>query len=157
VDSLLDSLLDRLCLLLFAAQMTCDRRLLAASSLFAGASAFGSVTAIRHGIPGQPLGVSIPLSVSAGVRVGWGAGIAAPWPMPMSALIAAATTSRGQPSTARGTVCVGLGLGCLAGTLVEPVTYRPTTWPPAVRAAIMLNIAASVALAAAGWRHLRSR
>jgi hypothetical protein len=39
---------------------------------FAGASVLGSVVAIRDQLPGEPLGVSIPLSVPAGLLAGWG-------------------------------------------------------------------------------------
>ncbi|MGI8625556.1 MAG: hypothetical protein ACR2J5_03145 [Geodermatophilaceae bacterium] len=75
-------------------------------------------------------------------------------PMPVAALVAAASTRRGQPSAAAGMACLGLGLGCVAGTLVEPVTYQRRS-PPAVRAAILGNVAASLLLAAAGRRALR--
>ena len=132
-----------------------DPALLAASAMFAGASGFGSIVAIRHEVPGRPFGIGIPLSVPSGLLAGWGAGVAAPWPMPAAGLIVAAGTIRGQRSTWRGLVCMGLGLGCIAGTLIEPVTYRPRACPPAVRAAIALNLGASVVLAATGRRHLR--
>ena len=59
-----------------------DRALLGASLAFAGAAVLGSAVAIRDQLPGQPFGVSIPLSVPAGLAAGWGAGVAAPWPMP---------------------------------------------------------------------------
>jgi hypothetical protein len=55
-----------------------DRALLGASLGFAGAAVLGSVVAIRDQLPGQPLGVSIPLSVPAGLAAGWGAAVAAP-------------------------------------------------------------------------------
>ena len=56
-----------------------DGVLLGASFAFAGASVLGSVVAIRDQLPGEPLGVSIPLSVPAGLLAGWGAAGAAPW------------------------------------------------------------------------------
>lgn len=133
-----------------------DRRLLAAAVGFAGASAFGSVVSIRHDVPGCPLGVSVPLSIPTGLVLGWGAGVAAPWPMSVAALIAAGSTGDEQHAPTAGLVCVGLGLACVVGTLVEPVTLRPGAWPPAVRAAIVVNVAASVFLAAAG-RRVRGR
>ena len=46
--------------------------LLGASLAFAGASVLGSVVAIRDQLPGEPLGVSIPLSVPAGPGPGCG-------------------------------------------------------------------------------------
>jgi hypothetical protein len=48
----------------------------------------------------------------------------------------------------------GVGIGCLLGTTVEPVTRRPRAWSPATRYAIAFNVAASAALIAAGGRHL---
>jgi hypothetical protein len=54
-----------------------DGVLLGASLAFAGASVLGSVVAIRDQLPGEPLGVSISLSVPAGLLAGWGAAVAA--------------------------------------------------------------------------------
>lgn len=131
-----------------------DRVLLAASAAFAGAGAYGSAVAIRHDVPGEPFGVAIPLTVTSGVLVGWGAGVAAPWPMPLAALIAAATAGPVNGSTLPGSVCAGLGIGCIAGTLVEPVTYHRRSWTPTVCTAIAVNLVASAALVAAGLRHV---
>jgi hypothetical protein len=131
-----------------------DRMLLAASLAFAGAAGLGTMVAAREQLPGRPFGVGIPLSVRAGLAAGWGAGVAAPWPMPVAAVIAAARAQRSGPSTVAGGVCAGLGIGCIAGTLAEPVTFRPWSWSPLTRLAIAVNVAASAALAAAGWRHL---
>ena len=64
--------------------------LLGASLAFAGAAVLGSVVAVRDQLPGEPLGVSIALSVPAGLWAGWGAGVAAPWPMPVAAVMTAA-------------------------------------------------------------------
>jgi hypothetical protein len=49
-----------------------DGALLGASLAFAGATVLGSVVAIRDQLPGEPLGVGIPLSVTAGLLAGWG-------------------------------------------------------------------------------------
>jgi hypothetical protein len=46
--------------------------LLAASLAFAGAASLGSAVAVRDQLPGQPLGISIPMSVPAGLLAGWG-------------------------------------------------------------------------------------
>ncbi|MDQ3095187.1 MAG: hypothetical protein M3Q82_04385, partial [Actinomycetota bacterium] len=70
--------------------MRADSALLAGALAFAAADAFGSVVAVRHDVAGEPLGVSIPVTVRTGLMLGWGAGVAAPWPMPAAALIAAA-------------------------------------------------------------------
>jgi len=129
-----------------------DRVLLGASLAFAGATVLGSAVAIRDQLPGEPLGMSVPLSVPVGVLAGWGAGIAAPWPMPVGAVIAAAPAQR-EPDAFPGTVCAVIGLGCIFGTLIEPVTRRPRSWSPAAGLAIGLNVAASAALIAAGLHH----
>jgi len=131
-----------------------DLGLSVASAAFAAAAAYGSAVSIRHRVPGEPLGVAVPLSVPTGLLIGWGAGVAAPWPMPVTALVAAASTRSGRSGRPAGIVCLALGLGCVAGTLVEPVTYRRRS-PPAVRAAILANVTASLLLAAAGRRALR--
>lgn len=120
-----------------------DRALLGASLAFAGAAILGSVVAIRDQLPGQPFGLGIPLSVPAGLAAGWGAAVAAPWPMPATAVITAATARHRAPSTRPGTVCAAIGLGCIIGTLIEPVTRRPRSWTPATRLAIGANLAAS--------------
>ena len=130
-----------------------DRALLAASAAFAAAAGLGSAVAIRDELPGEPLGITVPLSVPAGLIAGWGAAVAAPWPMPAAALIAAARAQRAGTSAATGALCAAIGLGCIAGTLVEPVTRQPRTWSPLTGLAITANIAASAALVVAGWRH----
>ena len=130
-----------------------DRALLGASLAFAAAAALGSVVAIRDQLPGEPLGMSIPLSVPAGLLAGWGAAVAAPWPMPVAAVTAAATARHREQSARPGAVCAAIGLGCIVGTLIEPVTRRPRTWSPAARLAIGVNLAASAALIAAGAWH----
>ena len=126
-----------------------DPGLLAAAVAFAAAAGLGSAVAIRDNLPGEPLGITVPLSVPAG----WGAAVAAPWPMPVAALVAAAHAQRPGTSAATGLVCVGIGVGCVAGTLVEPVTRRPGAWSPLTRLAITANLAASAALVVTGWRH----
>ncbi len=137
--------------------MGSDPVLVAAAATFAGASVFGSAVSVRHDLPGKPFGMSVPLSVPAGLLAGWGAGVAAPWPMPLAALIAAAASGRSHRIAKPALVCEVLGIGCIAGTLVEPVTYRPSWWPPAVRAAIVTNVAASALLTVAARRTRRRR
>jgi hypothetical protein len=131
-----------------------DLVLLATSLAFAGAAVVGSTVAIREQLPGQPCGISVPLSVPAGLLAGWGAGVAAPWPMPAAAVFTAARSQRTQPSAPAGRVCAAIGMGCILGTAIEPVTRRPRSWSPATRLAITLNITASAALTLAGRRHL---
>ena len=127
--------------------------LLGASLAFAGASVLGSVVAIRDQLPGEPLGVSIPLSVPAGLLAGWGAAVAAPWPMPVVAVTAAAAARRREPGPGAGAVCAAIGLGCIVGTVIEPVTRRPRSWSGATGLAIGVNLAASATLIGAGAWH----
>ena len=54
-----------------------DDALLGASLVFAGAAVWGSAVAIRDQLPGLPLGVTVPLSVPAGLVAGWGRA----WPL----------------------------------------------------------------------------
>jgi hypothetical protein len=126
------------------------KTLRSAAMIFAGAAGFGSMVAVRANVPGEPLGLTIPLSVPSGIAVGWGAGVAAPWPMPVTALLAASRASRRDGKVGPGVVCAGLGLGCILGTLIEPVTRRQKTESPAVRTAIGFNVGASLFLMAAG-------
>jgi hypothetical protein len=130
-----------------------DGRLLAAALAYASAAGVGSAVAVREQLPGQPLGISVPLPVPAGLLAGWGAGVAAPWPMPVTALIAAARAQRPAGSAAGGAVCAGIGIGCIVGTMVEPVSWHPRSWTRWTRLAIIGNVAASTALTWAGWRH----
>lgn len=46
-----------------------------------------------------------------------------------------------------------IGAGCIVGTLIEPVTQRPGSWPRATALAIGFNMAASAGLIAAGLQH----
>jgi hypothetical protein len=73
--------------------------------------------------------------------------------MPVSALVAAAKACSGERNGATGLVAAGVGIGCIAGTLVEPATYRRRAWKPVVRTAIAVNVVTSAALVAAGLRH----
>jgi hypothetical protein len=129
-----------------------DRALRAASLAFACSAGLGTVVAIRDDLPGRPLGVGVPLSVPTGILVGWGAGVAAPWPMPVAALIAAARVGRDEGGAGPALVCTGLGLASIVGLLIEPNTYRPRSWTRATRVAIVLDSAASAVLAVAGIR-----
>jgi hypothetical protein len=130
-----------------------DNALLGTSLVFAGAAVWGSAVAIRDQLPGRPLGITVPLSVPAGVVAGWGAGVAAPWPMPVAAIAAAAAARLRTPSPRPGAVCAMIGAGCIVGTLIEPVTQRPGSWSRATALAIGFNLAASAGLIAAGLRH----
>jgi hypothetical protein len=130
-----------------------DGALLSASLAIAGAAVLGSVVAVRDQLPGEPLGAGISLSVPAGLVAGWGAAVAAPWPMPVAAVTAAAMARHREPSVRPGAVCAAVGLGCMVGTFIEPVTRRPRSWSAGTRLAIGLDLAASAALVGAGVWH----
>jgi hypothetical protein len=130
-----------------------DRALRAAALGFACAAGYNSIVAICEGLPGEPLGLQIPLPVSTGILVGWGAAVAAPWPMPVAALWAATRVQEGVAGSAL--VCAGLGIAGILGILIEPNTCRSESWTGSTRRAVFLHVATSVALAWAGIRHLR--
>jgi len=132
-----------------------DRALRAAALGFACATGYNSIVAIRENMPGEPLGMRIPLSVSTGILVGWGSAVAAPWPMPVVALLAAARQARRDGVAGPALVCAGLGVAGIVGILIEPNTYNAKSWTPATRRAIVAHVATSVTLAGVAIWHLR--
>jgi len=130
-----------------------SRALRLSAIAFACAVGFTTAVAVRDDLPGRPLGIGVPLSVPSGILIGWGAGVAAPWPMPVAALIASRRASQGDSGAAL--VCAGLGIAGIVGFLIEPNTYNPKAWTPANRYAIAAGIFASAALATTGLRHWR--
>ncbi len=110
----------------------------------------GTVVAIRDNLPGRPLGIQVPLSVPAGILVGWGAAVAAPWPMPVAALMAAARVDEEDARLGPGLVCAGIGMAGIVGLLIEPNTYLRRQWSWATGASITLGFLTSAALATAG-------
>jgi hypothetical protein len=133
-----------------AAPRDTGRALRAAAVGFAGTVAVTSIVAIRDNVEGRPFGVRVPLSVRAGILTGWGAGIAAPWPMAVAVAVAASRTRRNSRSPWPGRTCAGLGLAGIAGLLIEPNTYRPREWSRATRASVVMDFSAKVALLLAG-------
>ena len=123
---------------------------------FAGAVGFASAVAVREQLPTEALGLRLPLPVPAGLVVGWGAGIAAPWPMPLAALIAAKKAGGTNRPRWPARLCTGIGIAAVLGQLAEPVIRRPEKWTPAVRVALLLNFGSSAGLAVAGLRHIRN-
>ncbi len=127
-----------------------DQAMLLAAGIFAASTAFGAAVSLKEDVRGAPLGIDLPGSVEAHLAVGWGSGLTAPWPMPALAL-AAAVRAGPEVRWARPT-CVGLGIGILVGTIIEPVTWgrRPSSLLTA--ASVSLNLIAAVALLTAGRR-----
>ena len=132
-----------------------DRALRAAALGFACATGYNSVVAIRETLPGEPLGIRIPLSVSTGILVGWGSAVSAPWPMPAVALFAAARQAGRDGVPGPALVCAGLGVAGIVGILIEPNTYNAKSWTPATRRAVVAHVVTSVTLVGAGIWHLR--
>jgi len=131
-----------------------DDELRAVALVYAATVALASVVSVRDDVPGEPFGITIPLSVPTGLLVAWGSGIAAPWPMPAAVVIAAFRARRGGgPAPAR--ICAGIALAGIAGQLIEPIVRRPKT--PAVRVALTANVAVSTILAATALSRLARR
>lgn len=134
-----------------------DRAVQAAAAGFATATVYTTVVAIRHELPGRPLGIEVPMSVSAGVAVGWGAAVAAPWPMPVVALVAARRLGSSD-TAAPSVVCAAIGMAGIIGVLIEPNSFAPRKWAPATSAAIAAHVGSCAWLAWAGlgsWRQRR--
>ncbi len=129
------------------------RALRSAAFGFACNVGLGTVVAIRDDLPGRPLGIQVPLSVPAAILVGWGAAVAAPWPMPVAALVAATRAGPDDASLGPGLVCAGIGTAGIVGLLIEPNTYRRSRWSLATRASIALGFLTSAGLAVAGLCH----
>jgi len=129
-----------------------------AALVFAGATAYNSVIAVREDLPGEPLGFGLPLSVATGTLAGWGSAVAAPWPMPVVGLLAARRRGQDKEEFGPGLICTGLGIAGIVGILIEPNTYRAREWAPATRRAVVLHIGACAVLAGAGvWEIARAR
>jgi hypothetical protein len=135
--------------------LRCDFALGAAALGFACATGYNSVVAVRDKVPGEPLGIAIPLSVPTGILVGWGSAVSAPWPMPVAALIAAFRQVKGKGVVGPALVCAGLGVAGIVGILIEPNTYKTQSWTPAVRRTVVAHIVTSATLAGVGMWHLR--
>ena len=138
-----------------------DRGVRAAASAFALTSAYASVVSVRERLAGRPLGIGMPLSVPVGLLVAWGSAIAAPWPMPVGALAAAARTDDPETSGRAALVCAGIGIAGVIGLLVEPNTYDVRAQSRANRIAIIAGFATTGLLAATGlwgwWCEVRAR
>ena len=126
-----------------------DTRLLGVAAAFAAVTGYGARVAAREDVPGEPFGVPPPGRVVTHLRLGWGAGTSAPWPMAAAAL---ALGLRAGPDPVAGTACVALGAATLSGQLVEPVAWGRRPSSPAVSRAVALNLVAGIALVLAGRR-----
>ena len=126
-----------------------DGRLLGAAIGFAVASGYGARVAVREDVPGEPLGIRAPGRVATHLALAWGAGVSAPWPMPLTAL---GLALRRPSGAGPGTACIALGAATLAGQLAEPVAWGRRPSSPAITRSLALNLASCVALVLAGRR-----
>ena len=125
-----------------------------AALAYAGAATVASVVSVRHDVPGRPFGISAGMDVPAALAVGWGSGIAPPWPMPAAALVAASRARWGHRRAAA--LAATIGACSIVGHAIEPVTWRRREWTPLGVAAATTVLAASVALVVAGAATYRS-
>lgn len=127
-----------------------------AAVAFALNSVYASVVSVRDDLAGRPLGIGVPLSVPVALLVGWGTAVAAPWPMPAGALVAATRTDGAHARTGAALLCAGIGVAGVVGLLIEPNTYAVRGQSPSNRLSILLGFATTGALAVAGLRRWRS-
>lgn len=128
-----------------------DRRMLAAGTFFAAATAATTAVSVRQPqLPDEPFGVRFPGRVPVHLALGLGSGVAAPWPMPVIAMAAALRSGSGAAWPAR--TCAVLGAVVLVGTLAEPASWGLRPRSPAARATVALNLLSGVALFLAGTR-----
>lgn len=132
-----------------------ERSLKWAATGFACATAYNSAVAIRENLPGEPLGVRVPISVSTGILTGWGSCVAAPWPMPVLGLLAVRRPSHDKGGDKPAYVCAALGVAGLIGILIEPNTYRARSWTRRTRRAVRLHVGSCAVLVGTGVWHIR--
>ena len=132
------------------------RRVRWAAVAFVLTSVYTTVVSVRERLPGRPFGIGVPLSVPAGLLLGWGSAVAAPWPMPVGALVAARRAERdGADVRASSLVCAAIGVAGVLGLLMEPNTYDVHAHSRANRLGIAAGFVTTGTLAVAGlaaWR-----
>lgn len=130
-----------------------DRTMLGTATLFTVTTVFTTVVSAREQhLPGEPLGFRLPGTVPVHLTLGLGSGVAAPWPMPIVAVVAALRAGPGVRWPER--TCAVLGASVLVGTLVEPASWglRPrSAW---ARATVPLHLLSGAALFLAGTRRM---
>lgn len=123
--------------------------MLAAATLFAGTTAFATAVSLQEQhLPDEPLGLRFPGRVPVHLALGLGSGVAAPWPMAVAALVAAARASRDVVWPGR--TCAIVGAVLLAGTLAEPASWGLRVRSARARATVPLNLLSGAALFLAG-------
>ena len=118
-----------------------------ATALFAVSTALSSALAVREQIRGEPFGLQVPGGVKTHLALGLGAGIAAPWPMPVAANWAAWRDAPDHGDRPRTVAVVGAML--LAGVLMEPVSWGRRPASRLAKATVPLHLALGAAML---WR-----
>lgn len=123
--------------------------LLCAASCLAATTVFSTAVSLREPLlPGEPLGWRLPGRVPVHLAAGLGSGVAAPWPMPVLAVVAAL---RARPGLAwPGRTCAAVGATVLVGTVVEPASWGLRPRSTAARATVPLHLLSGAALFLAG-------
>lgn len=128
-----------------------DRAMLSAGAFFAAATAFTTAVSLRQPhLPDEPFGIRFPGRVPVHLALGLGSGVAAPWPMPIIAVVAAARAGSGAAWPER--TCAVVGAVALVGTLAEPASWGLRPRSAAARVTAALNLLSGTALFLAGTR-----
>ncbi len=128
-----------------------DRMMLGAATLFGATTAFTTAVSMRQPqLPDEPFGIRFPGPVPVHLALGLGSGVAAPWPMPVGALVAAIRMQPGVRWPER--TCAILGAVVLVGTLAEPASWGCRSRSVSAKATVPLNLLSGVALFLAGTR-----
>jgi hypothetical protein len=124
----------------------------AAAVAFAITTVCTSIVSVRERLDGRPLGVRIGVSVPRGLLLGWGSAVAAPWPMPVGALLLATRVDRGDRGAHAALGCAAIGIAGVVGLLLEPNTYGVRAHSRDNRLAIVAGFATTGVLAVTGLR-----
>ncbi len=124
--------------------------------MFAATTAFATAVSMQQQhLPDEPFGFRVPGRVPVHLALGLGSGVAAPWPMPVIAAVAAVRARPGVSWPER--TCAVLGAAVLVGTLAEPASLglRPrSSW---ARATVPLHFLCGAAVFLAGTRPMEAR
>ena len=128
-----------------------DRMMLGAATFFTATTAFTTAVSMRQPqVPDEPFGIRFPGPVPVHLALGLGSGVAAPWPMPVGAMVAAVRAAPDVRWPER--ACAILGAVVLVGTLAEPASWGLRPRSTAAKATVPLNLLSGVALFLAGTR-----
>lgn len=123
--------------------------LLAAAGLSAATTVATTAVALRHpDLPDEPFGLHFPGGVRSQLALGLGSGVAAPWPMPLIAVVAALKDDGTRIGPAR--TCAAIGATMLVGTVAEPASWGLRPRSSAARATVALHLLSGSALFLAG-------